>query len=196
MAKVASHYKIEVREKILQSAIDTFSRYGFDKTRMEDIAETAKLAKGTLYLYFKSKEDLFYAICESGLDKLKDQLSILFTTKEDLLTDVGKFYDNYRKVTHDSEKVTIEALAESSHNPKLRKTLYEQKIRIFDTLIKYLDLKIENGFFRKDIDTRAVATGLVALYDGLTINKLLGTNELHNKKAWTETVKAIISGLS
>jgi AcrR family transcriptional regulator len=31
---------------------------------MEDIAEVAKLAKGTLYLYFKSKEDLFYAICE------------------------------------------------------------------------------------------------------------------------------------
>ena len=140
MTKVASQYKTEVRERILQSAIDTFSRYGFDKTRMEDIAEAAKLAKGTLYLYFKSKEDLFYAICESGLDKLKDQLSILFTTKEDLLSDVGKFYDNYRKVTRDSEKVTFEALAESSHNPKLRKTLYEQKMRIFHTLIKYLDL--------------------------------------------------------
>lgn len=196
MAKVASQYKTEVKERILRSAIDTFSRYGFDKTRMEDIAEAAKLAKGTLYLYFKSKEDLFYAICETGLDKLKDQLSILFTTKEDLLSDVGKFYDNYRKVTRDSEKVTFEALAESSHNLKLRKTLYEQKMRIFDTLVKYLDLKIENGFFRKDIDTRAVATGLVALYDGLTINNLLGTNEPYNKKAWTETVKAIISGLS
>lgn len=195
MTKVASHYKTEVRERILQSAIDTFSRYGFDKTRMEDIAGAAKLAKGTLYLYFKSKEDLFYAICESGLDKLKDQLSILFTTKEDLLSDVGKFYDNYRKVTNGSEKVIFEALAESSHNPKLRKTLYEQKMRIFDTLTKYLNSKIENGFFRKNIDTKAVATGLVAIYDGLTINKLLGTNELHNKKAWTETVKAIISGL-
>jgi len=61
-------------------------------------------------------------------------------------------------------------------------------------LIKYLDLKIENEFFRKDIDT--VATGLFALYDGLTINNLLGTNEPCNKKAWTDTVKAIISGLS
>jgi AcrR family transcriptional regulator len=163
---------------------------------MEDVAEAAKLAKGTLYLYFKSKEDLFYTICESGLDELKDQLSILFTTKEDLLSDVGKFYDNYRKVTRDSEKVTFEALAESSHNPKLRKTLYEQKMRIFHTLIKYLDLKIEKGFFRKGIDTRAIATGLVALYDGLTINKHLGMNESYNKKAWTEAVKALISGIS
>jgi len=196
MTKVASQYKTEVRERILQSAIDAFSRYGFDKTRMEDVAEAAKLAKGTLYLYFKSKEYLFYAICESGLDKLKDQLSILFTTKEDLLSDVGKFYDNYRKVTRDSERVTFEAIAESSHNPKLRKTLYEQRMRIFHTLIKYLDLKIEKGFFRKGIDTRAIATGLVALYDGLTINKHLGMNESYNKKAWTEAVKALISGIS
>jgi len=54
-------------------------------------------------------------------------------------------------------------------------------MRIFDMLIKYLDLKIENGFFRKDTDT--VATGLFALYDGLTINNLLGTNEPYNKKS-------------
>ena len=44
MVKVASQYKTEVRERILESAIDTFSQYGFDKTRMEDIAEAAKLA--------------------------------------------------------------------------------------------------------------------------------------------------------
>lgn len=196
MVKVASQYKTEVRERILQSAIDTFSQYGFDKTRMEDIAEAAKLAKGTLYLYFKSKEDLFYAICERDLNKLKDQLSNMFTTKQDFLSDVGMFYDNYRKMTHDGEKVIIEALAESSRNPKLRKTLYEQKMKIFYTIIKYLDLKIEKGFFRKDIDTSAIATGLVALYDGLTINNLLGVNEPYNKKAWTETVKALISGIS
>ena len=96
MVKVTSQYKTEVRERILESAIGTFSQYGFDKTRMEDIA--AKLAKGTLYLYFKSKEDLFYAICERDLNKLKDQLSNMFTTKEDFLSDVGTFYDNYRKM--------------------------------------------------------------------------------------------------
>jgi TetR/AcrR family transcriptional regulator, repressor for uid operon len=196
MVKAASQYKTEVRERILQSAIDTFSQYGFDKTRMEDIAEAAKLAKGTLYLYFKSKEDLFYAICDRDLNKLKDQLSDMFTTKQDFLSDVGMFYDNYRKMTHDGEKVIIEALAESSRNPKLRKTLYKQKMKIFYTIIKYLDLKIEKGFFRKGVDASAIATGLVALYDGLTINNLLGVNEPYNKKAWTETVKALISGIS
>jgi hypothetical protein len=98
-------------------------------------------------------------------------------------------------MTHDGEKVIIEALTESSRNPKLRKTLYEQKMKIFYTIIKYLDLKIERGFFRKGVDVSSIAT-LVALYDGLTINSLLGVNEPYNKKAWTETVKALISGIS
>ena len=55
---------------------------------------------------------------------------------------------------------------------------------------------VEKGLFRKGIDTSAIATGLVALYDGLTINNLFGVNEAYNKKAWTETVIAIISGIS
>ncbi len=38
--------------------MENFTKNGFDRTRMEDIATSAGLAKGTLYLYFKNKEDL------------------------------------------------------------------------------------------------------------------------------------------
>jgi AcrR family transcriptional regulator len=157
MVKVASQYKTEVRERILESAIDTFSQYGFDKTRMEDIAEVAKLAKGTLYLYFKSKEDLFYAICERDLNKLKDELSNMFTTKEDILSDVGTFYDNYRKMTHTGEKVIIEALAESSHNPKLRKKApYNAYGNLWKLCAKaeIFDRHEKNGFKRGHLTSR------------------------------------------
>ena len=58
--RVTDQYKTEVKEKIVQAAIATFSKYGYDKTRMDDIAENANLSKGTIYLYFKSKEKLFY----------------------------------------------------------------------------------------------------------------------------------------
>jgi TetR/AcrR family transcriptional regulator, repressor for uid operon len=57
--KVTSQYKTEVSEKIVQAAIIAFSKYGYDRTKMDDIAETVKLSKGTLYLYFRSKEDFF-----------------------------------------------------------------------------------------------------------------------------------------
>ncbi|HZA62679.1 MAG TPA: TetR/AcrR family transcriptional regulator [Nitrososphaeraceae archaeon] len=194
--RVTDQYKTEVKEKIVQAAITTFSKYGYDKTRMDDIAESANLGKGTLYLYFKSKEELFYAISENSIKELKEQLSKLFSKKEDLVHDAEKFYDQYRNLIHDSEKVSFEMIAESSRNPKLRKALYEQRMKVYDIVIDYLRRQIEKGFFRKDMDVNAIASGLVALYDGLTISKLLGISEYYNKKAWTQTIRAIFTGMN
>lgn len=194
--RVTDQYKTEVKEKIVQAAIATFSKYGYDKTRMDDIAESANLGKGTLYLYFKSKEELFYAISENSIKELKEQLSKLFSKKEDLVHDAEKFYDQYRNLIHDSEKVSFEMIAESSRNPKLRKALYEQRMKVYDIVIDYLRRQIEKGFFRKDMDVNAIASGLVALYDGLTISKLLGVSEYYNKKAWTQTIRAIFTGIN
>lgn len=194
--RVTDQYKTEVKEKIVQAAITTFSKYGYDKTRMDDIAKSAKLGKGTLYLYFKSKEELFYAISENSIKELKEQLSKLFSKKEDLVHDAEKFYDQYRNLIHDSEKVSFEIIAESSRNPKLRKALYEQRMKVYGIVIDYLRRQIEKGFFRKDMDVNAIASGLVALYDGLTISKLLGISEYHNKKAWTQTIRAIFTGIN
>lgn len=194
--RVTAQYKKEVKGKIIQAAIATFSKYGYDKTRMEDIAKNAKLSKGTLYLYFKSKEKLFYAISENSIIELKEQLSKLFSKKEDLVSDAEKFYDQYRNLIHDSEKVSFEMIAESLHNLTLKRALYEHKIKVYDIVTNYLNHQREKGFFRKNIDVNAIASGLVALYDGLTISKLLGINDNHNKKAWTETIRAIFSGIN
>lgn len=194
--RVTDQYKTEVKEKIVQAAITTFSKYGYDKTRMDDIAKSANLGKGTLYLYFKSKEELFYDISENSIKELKEQLSKLFSKKEDLVQDAEKFYDQYRNLIHDSEKVSFEMIAESSRNPKLRKALYEQRMKVYGIVIDYLRHQIEKGFFRKDMDVNAIASGLVALYDGLTISKLLGISEYHNKKAWTQTIRAIFTGIN
>jgi TetR/AcrR family transcriptional regulator, repressor for uid operon len=194
--RVTAQYKTEVKEKIVQAAIITFSKYGYDKTRMDDIAENAKISKGTLYLYFKSKEKLFYAISENSINELKEQLSKLFSKKEDLVSDAEKFYDQYRNLIHDSEKVSFEIIAESSRNPKLRRALYEHRVKVYNIVINYLNHQLEKGFFRKNIDVNAIASGLVALYDGLTISRLLGISENSNKKAWIETIRAIFTGIN
>ena len=196
--KVTSEYKTDIRERIVRSAIECFSKNGFDRSRMDDIAQRADLSKGTVYLYFKSKEDLFYAICENNLKVIKEQLSKIFaTTKENLLSDAEQFYDNLQKLeSRESEKVFFEIVAESSRNPKLQKILYEQRIKIFNVVKEYLDLQVQKRFFRKDVDTEAVASGLLALYDGLAVSKFLGISENLNKKAWAGTVRAIISSIS
>jgi TetR/AcrR family transcriptional repressor of uid operon len=193
--KVTSQYKTEIREKIVSAAIIAFSVHGYDRTRMDDIAETAKLSKGTLYLYFKNKEELFYAISENNIRELKEQLSVPFTKSEDLISDSQKFYVNFRKASGPSDKVFLETIAESSRNRKLRDMLHRQRMKVLDVVTNYLRLQIGKGYFRSDVDVNAIAAGLVALYDGLTIGKTIGISETYNKKAWNETIKAVLSSL-
>jgi AcrR family transcriptional regulator len=193
--KVTSQYKTEIREKIVGAAIIAFSVHGYDRTRMDDIAETAKLSKGTLYLYFKNKEELFYAISENNIRELKEQLSVLFTKSEDLISDSQKFYVNFRKASGPSDKVFLETIAESSRNRRLQDMLHRQRMKVLDVVTNYLRLQITKGFFRNDVDVNAIAAGLVALYDGLTIGKTIGISETYNKKAWNETIKAVLSSL-
>ncbi|HYX56734.1 MAG TPA: TetR/AcrR family transcriptional regulator [Nitrososphaeraceae archaeon] len=196
--KVSVQYKIKAKEKIVESALFTFSKYGYDRTRMEDIAEEAKVSKGTLYLYFRNKEELFYAISERNITKLKEQLSTLFTTKkEDLILNAEKFYDNiHKQMDQGFEKVFFEIIAESSRNSKLQKMLYEQRIKTFDIIIEYLNLQVKRGFIKKDTDTKTIAAGLVSLFNGLSISKVLGISETLNKQTWLDTVRAIFNGIS
>lgn len=62
------------REKILKVASRIFGKYGFQKTTMDEIARTARKAKGSLYYYFKSKEELFLAVVEGEMETLRQAL--------------------------------------------------------------------------------------------------------------------------
>ena len=53
--------------EILEAALSCFAEKGFAGTRMEDIAERARITKGTIYLYFKSKEDFFKSLARQSI---------------------------------------------------------------------------------------------------------------------------------
>lgn len=60
------------RAEILSAAQKVFASKGYDATRMEEIAKAARLAKGTLYRYFKSKDAVYQATVQGALDKLAE----------------------------------------------------------------------------------------------------------------------------
>jgi TetR/AcrR family transcriptional regulator, repressor for uid operon len=191
--RFSSRYNINLKEKIIKSAIENFARNGFDKTRMEDIATEADIAKGTLYLYFKSKEDLFYAISEHNLEELRNRLFGLFSRKENILIDAEKFYDQYQKGSLGSDTIWLEMIALSRRSPKLRKILAENQTKVYQLVKEFLVTQIERGFLREDINVDVIASALIALYNGLAVNKLLlRTSNSESKKAWITTIRALI----
>ena len=73
--------KISSKDKLLAAAGFTFSKFGYYKTSMEDIADKAQKAKGSLYYHFGSKELLFEAVVLEELKGLTTALTPIFNEK-------------------------------------------------------------------------------------------------------------------
>jgi len=58
------------RQKILQAATKVFARNGFYHSKVSEIAREADVADGTIYLYFKNKEDILISIFEENMDEI------------------------------------------------------------------------------------------------------------------------------
>ena len=186
--KITESHRHDLRQRLIDIALTSFSKYGYDKTRMEDIATTADVAKGTLYLYFKNKEDLFTAISERNIEKLKNHFITIFNNKEELISGLETFYKQFK---NPDNKVFFEIVAESSRNSKLRQLLHEHRKKIIEMIIKYVDLQKSKGFLKKDLQSKTIAYILVAQYDGLRINRILGMNEEENNRVWIELIKKL-----
>ena len=76
----------DVKNMIVKSATIYFSKYGFHKTTMDEIARHIHKAKGVLYYYFKSKEELFNEVLKQELNRVKKELSKITGSIEDSLT--------------------------------------------------------------------------------------------------------------
>ena len=75
--------KDQNRENILKIAREIFSKYGFKKTTLDDIASAVRKGKSSLYYYFKSKEDLFQAVIMKEVDILAHELEIVINRNTD-----------------------------------------------------------------------------------------------------------------
>ncbi|MDE2140118.1 MAG: helix-turn-helix transcriptional regulator, partial [Gammaproteobacteria bacterium] len=78
---VSDEQKAERRSTILQTALTAFADTAYDELTMDRIAADAGLAKGTLYLYFRSKEEVFLALCEHELGRWFDDLDTALQTR-------------------------------------------------------------------------------------------------------------------
>lgn len=139
--------------EILEAALACFAQKGFAATRLDDIAARAGITKGTIYLYFDSKQALFEALARQSiaerLDQVKAQLAVFPGTSADLLkfvlTTLGQF-----ATTSDRVVLPRLVLAEAANFPALaefwRREIIERGLGVFTTII---ERGIASGEFRK-----------------------------------------------
>jgi AcrR family transcriptional regulator len=76
--------KVEMRDRILEAATAMFLEDGYEKTSIRNIAEKIEYSPATIYLYFKDKDDLFFAIHEIGFGMLLREMEKLMVIKNPL----------------------------------------------------------------------------------------------------------------
>jgi len=108
--------------RILDAAQGLFSRFGLKKTSIEEIARTAGLGKGTIYLYFRSKEEIFEGVCkrfsQALTEKLREEVSLVSGHSEKLqkyiLTRLHFTFDVIK-----SNGLTLEIFDEATCTPSM-----------------------------------------------------------------------------
>jgi AcrR family transcriptional regulator len=70
------------KEKILEEAAKLFSRFGMDKTTMEDVAGAVRMGKSSLYYYFKNKDELFSEIINREAETYKQEMTATLESHE------------------------------------------------------------------------------------------------------------------
>jgi len=136
------------RSQILEGAQSVFLRMGFDAASMNDITREAGVSKGTIYVYFNSKEDLFVALCEhyrhTMFSALIGKLDNGFSNREEL-TEFG-----IALVTLITSSTAIRAqrivLGVSERKPELSARFYDRgPKRSLVAMAEYLEKMIETG---------------------------------------------------
>lgn len=70
------------KEEIVRAASKRFSRHGFNKTTLDEIARDVRIGKPTIYHYFKSKDELFYSSIEFQLDQFVEDIKAIFNNQD------------------------------------------------------------------------------------------------------------------
>ncbi len=192
MPRVVPGYKEEAKRRIVSVALDVFAEKGYDQTTMEDIGNRLGVSKGALYLYFKSKEELFRAITEQAQDQLREVLSDSFKERN-LLKGANAFLDSalspeYRPNLY----LTFEFLSEASRNNELREILKDDHDNDLTAVRAFLEDQRAQGIIRPDIDIYSLSFGVIALYYGLRACLIIGDAESDVKRAWVDAIKAMI----
>lgn len=148
--------KLQRREDIIDAAEKVFFEKGIDNATMDDVAEKVELSKGTLYLYFKSKTELHFAICLRALIMMKEifavAVDITKTAVENLIS-IGQAYVQFAQNHANYFKVMMHFEGISEEDYKNCTFEHTPKDDVLGFLYDVLEKGKQEGTIRKDIPT-------------------------------------------
>lgn len=165
MSGTREEKKKKTKKAILAAAVELFGKYGFEKTSISQLARTAGVGKGTVYSYFKTKQDILQAFCDDELEFIHERLTSESDTSKDILDQmVTIFLAEFTYVTRNPEFGRI--YMQESVFPRKRplNTHIESENRYFEMIFPIIKNAQLRGELREDLELLHVCGHFFALY--------------------------------
>ena len=165
--------KLIRHQQILDAAYEVFNQVGFFAATMDQIAERAEIAKGTIYIYFKSKEEVYFSLLTHGLDILINLLNEMETHKapserllEETASTLFRFYKEHTSYFRIFMVMQQEDM-QAKLSPELSHHLNEQATKILNLLSAQVQKVVDNGSL-SSVNPWHVANILWGAFTGIT----------------------------
>jgi len=187
--------KDEVKEAIVNVARHIFSRFGFKKTTMDEIAIASRKGKSSIYYYFASKEEIFQAVVEKEAEILKQELVKAIhetdSPAQKLKMHVLIRMRTLEKLANFYSAIKDDYLGHLDFIEKIRKKYDQEEILMMESILVE---GVENGIFEID-DTSLAAIAIVTALKGLEIPLFWGVEEKDLESRLDHLIHVLFNGV-
>ncbi|WP_207736290.1 TetR/AcrR family transcriptional regulator [Fusibacter ferrireducens] len=172
MSRLSENQLNKRKQNIIEAAFEVFAEKGYNAASMADIVQKSGVSKGGIYHYFKSKEDIFFAIGDQRFELRKNALEA-YGEHESVQNTIRLYltqaFDNMKSPdTIMSAKFSFEFWTVCTRDEAMMikaQNRYEKYDAIFVNLLKR---GVESGEIKKAIDLKGIAFLLLSTLDGIT----------------------------
>ena len=186
------------RTAILDAACRAFARCGFEGTTVDTIATEADIAKGTVYLYYKSKAEIYHAAVSHGLHELHENTAKAVeraSTCREKIEQFIRLRAEYVEQHRDFYRIYLSEFTGALKRPS---PIQKQIQKLADRQTKMLEEIIQAGIAKKEIrkvPARSTALAIFDLSRGLLRNRLNGLVDLERAVDYQGILDLLWNGL-
>lgn len=193
---------VDSRTQLIDVTLRIIMERGIDAVRIEDIVAEVGVTKGSLYWHFEDREALIKAALAEHIRRLNEETIAGVSdaleesvSKDDYLARIAPFIAdpfNAEQVRERWGRLAI--LVESRNHPDLVEMMRDVQARNLEVFVELMTQAQKSGALREDLDPRAVATALNAMYLGSNIIDVLGEHA-PDPGAWWGLISFFIGAL-
>lgn len=187
----------EIRKSaILKAARKLFFERGFKSVTVESIARKAELSKGAVYLYFKSKDEIYSQILLNDIDKFNGKVVGLTEgdgQASDMLCQLSSVYVDFFLKDRELFRILITFMLHANHSnlpEELQDHIIKSTNKTIDVIEKILKLGIEGGEFPSSINVRKMRNALWGLLNGIVSLYIFIGSESRREELIRSTISA------